>query len=322
MLGVVSFGVLVPTFFIPIPLASSEHFIAITVAIVTSWIVWEGSKLIQSIVSHFFSWDKSIVEHLIYEILFIFILSAIALVFALFIFSQFIYIDNPITLGVIFQNIFVSFALALLFTAINEGTFLFRKWKSSLVEQERILHQSKIESLKKQLDPHFLFNSLSVLSGVVHEDPELAEEFITKMSQVYRYVIEQNENKEVAIEEEIRFVEAYFFLLKVRFGDKIVLELDCRHTKSIYVLPLSIQLLVENAVKHNAMSQKLVLIIETDNDFIKVRNTLVKRKNETDSTGIGLQNLSARYQLITSQTIQVIESKDTFEVVLPSIIKL
>lgn len=320
LVGVLSFGILVPTFFIPLDLGSKDHFLSILVATLTSYVIWEGSKFIQALVLHYLPWEKSISKHLTYEILGIFFFSSLLLIVGILTYGWLVS-SVSITVGVVLQNIFVSFMLALLFIAINEGAFLFAKWKSSLVEQERLREENlvaKVESLKKQLDPHFLFNSLSVLSGVVYKDPELADGFITRLAQVYRYVLEYNEEKQVALAKEIGFVKAYCFLLNVRFLNKIELYVSLPET-SYSVLPMSIQLLVENAVKHNKISdaQPLLLRIYVEGEVLWVENNRNTKINAPDSTGIGLKNLEARYKYVMQKSIQIEHDAMVFRVGLP-----
>jgi len=323
ILGVSCFGILVPTFFVPLRLGSQEHFLLIFVATLITYVIWEGSKLIQALVLHFYPWDKSIAKHLSYEITGIFVFSSLVLITGLFIYNT-VVSSVKITVGVVLQNIIVSFLLALLFIAINEGAFLFAKWKQSLLEQERLRQENliaKVESLKKQLDPHFLFNSLSVLSGVVYKDPVLADRFITKLAQVYRYVLEHNDEKQVALQKEIAFVEAYCFLLNVRFYNKVILNMDITR-ENVCVLPLSIQLLVENAVKHNRISENhpLELRIYTRGDTVWVENRLHRKDTQVESTGIGLKNLEARYRYIIGKPIRIENDGDVFSVGLPLIV--
>ena len=322
LLGVTSFGILVPTFFVPLTLGSREHFSLIFVATLITYVIWEGSKLIQALVLHFYPWEKSIGKHLSYEIASIFVFSSLVLITGLLTYSAFVSSVN-ITVGVVLQNIIVAFLLALLFIAINEGAFLFAKWKQSLLEQERLRQENliaKVESLKKQLDPHFLFNSLSVLSGVVYKDPVLADRFITKLAQVYRYVLEHNDEKQVALSQEIAFVEAYCFLLNVRFYNKVVLDVDITD-KPVYVLPMSIQLLVENAVKHNRISEDnpLELRVRTEHNTVWVENRLHRKDAQVESTGIGLKNLEARYKYIMGKPIHIENDGSVFKVGLPLI---
>ncbi len=322
LLGVLSFGILVPTFFIPLELGSRLHFLSIMVATITSAVIWEGSKLIQALVLYFFPWEKSIIRHLVFEIASVFVFSSLVLILGIFIYSILGSSVN-ITVGVVLQNIFVSFALALLFIAINEGAFLFGKWKQSLVEQERLRQENliaKVESLKKQLDPHFLFNSLSVLSGVVYKDPVLADRFITKLAQVYRYVLEHNEETSVPLQKEIAVVEAYCFLLNVRFFNNVILKVKLDGVVGA-VLPMSIQLLVENAVKHNKISvqQPLELHIYSAEEHLWVENSAHTKEMKEESTGIGLKNLEARYRYVTGKSIIIENTEKLFKVGLPLI---
>jgi two-component system, LytTR family, sensor kinase len=323
LLGALSFGIVVPTFFIPLELASKEHLLVILVATVTTYVIWEGSKLIQALVLYFFPWEESISKHLVYEIGSIFLFSSLMLIVGILTYSGLVSSVN-ITVGVVLQNIFVSFLLALLFIAFNEGAFLFNKWKQSLLEQEKLREENlvaKVERLKKQLDPHFLFNSLSVLSGVVYKDPVLADRFITKLAQVYRYVLEHNDEMQVPLAKEIAMVEAYCFLLNVRFYNKVVLDVQLPDTNT-YVLPMSIQLLVENAVKHNriAENQPLALRIYRSDDTLWVENSLNKKEAPVESTSIGLKNLEARYKYLTGKSIIIEKTKEVFRVGLPHIV--
>jgi sensor histidine kinase YesM len=321
-IGVLSFGILVPTFFIPLDLGSKEHLYSILVATVTSFIIWEGSKFIQALILFLYPWEKSIVKHLAYEISAIFFFSSASLIIGILTYGWLVSSDY-ITLGVVLQNIFVSFLLALLFIAINEGAFLFGKWKLSLIEQEKLRQENliaKVESLKKQLDPHFLFNSLSVLSGLVYKNPELADKFITRLSQVYRYVIEHNDERTVPMTMEMNFVEAYCFLLNVRFFNKILLVVETIPAKKL-ILPMSIQLLVENAVKHNRISEDhpLHLRIYFEEEFIWVENGIAEKSGHSESTGIGLKNLETRYSIMTGRSIRIEQTKSLFRVGLPGI---
>lgn len=324
LLGALSFGIVVPTFFIPLQLGSKDHLLSIAVAMLTSYVIWEGSKLIQALTLYFLPWEESIGRHLVYEVGSIFVFSSLMLIIGILSYSALVSAVN-ITVGVVLQNIFVSFLLALLFIAINEGTFLFAKWKQSLLEQERLREENliaKVESLTKQLDPHFLFNSLSVLSGVVYKDPVLADTYITKLAQVYRYVLEHNDERKVPLSREIAVVEAYCFLLNVRFYNKISLDVQLSDT-SFYVLPMSVQLLVENAVKHNYISdqQPLGLRIYCTDQTLWVENSLNKKESKEKNTGIGLSNLQARYQYMTGKSIIIENNRRVFRVGLPWIME-
>ncbi|NME69208.1 sensor histidine kinase [Flammeovirga aprica] len=188
---------------------------------------------------------------------------------------------------------------------------------------EKEMFKSQYMSLKAQIEPHFLFNSLSVLSSIVHTDQNLASEFIIKLSKTLRYIIEQNQRVLVSLAEELKVVEDYFFLLKTRFGEGIQLQIDIDQNDidEVMIPPASIQILVENAVKHNKLSLKkpLQINISLNDKTILVTNTYNKKEVEEISTGMGLSNINKRYQLIAGKNIIIEKNQDTFKVSLPAL---
>jgi PAS domain S-box-containing protein len=180
-------------------------------------------------------------------------------------------------------------------TEIN--TELFKVQKENL--------QSQFEVLKQQVNPHFLFNSLNVLTSLIKIDPDLAESFTERLSKVYRYVLENKEKDVVSLSTELEFLNAYLFLLEIRFMNKIIIEINI--DKSYYdfqVIPIAIQLLIENAVKHNTFSKVNPLKIEIFVDSqqqLNIVNNLNMRETKFASTGVGLENISRRYALVSDQ---------------------
>ncbi len=319
LVGVLSFGIIIPTFFIPQELWGKEHLVSIIIASITTYIIWNGATRIQNQIAKYYPLDKSITKHLTFEILWIFMFTSIGLTIGILTYASIVSI--LVSVDVLLRNIFVAFSLALLFTAIREGRTLFGLWKQSLLKQQLLEEENlkaKIESLKKQLDPHFLFNSLSVLSGIIHQDTMLADQFITQLSKVYRYVLESQQKSVVPLQQEINFVEAYFFLLKVRFEDKIQLE-NLLLEKDFSIAPLSLQLLIENVIKHNIASRKspLLVSIYMREDRIWVRNNLQIRINQPHSTKIGLKNLVERYSYLSKKAVVITHKNSFFEVGIP-----
>ncbi len=169
-------------------------------------------------------------------------------------------------------------------------------------EKERIL--ARFETLKNQVNPHFLFNSLNVLSSLVHEDPDLAESFIAKLTRVYRYVLDLKEETLVPLSRELDFVNSYFFLQQIRFGNNLQLYIEVGEDHKKQLLPpLSLQLLMENAVKHNIISKEYPLKIElfVRGEELVIKNNFQPRSEKVHSTGIGLSNLRERYRLLTEK---------------------
>lgn len=180
---------------------------------------------------------------------------------------------------------------------------------------------AQFDALKNQVSPHFLFNSLSILSSLVHVDAHLAEKFITQLSQAYRYILEQKDNETVALKTELDFLSAYAFLLKIRFESKFDVKVTVtdQEGEKYNIAPLTLQLLLENGVKHNRMSEKepLVITISIEDNYLVVRNQVRPRSEMMSSTGIGLSNIKKRYLLLTSKEIRIERNEELFTVKIP-----
>ncbi|MVM41876.1 histidine kinase [Spirosoma sp. HMF3257] len=191
--------------------------------------------------------------------------------------------------------------------------------RAERLEKENV--QAQFAALKSQVNPHFLFNSLSILSSLVHADAELSEKFIDQLSRAYRYILEQKDNERVLLKTELEFIQAYRFLLNIRFENKfdVIINVPEADQTRYSIAPLTLQLLVENAVKHNRMSTKepLKVYIQLDNDCLVVRNNLQLRPQSETSTGVGLQNIITRYALLTDESVWVGENEGSFVVKIP-----
>ncbi|MDV7696677.1 2TM domain-containing protein [Chryseobacterium soli] len=194
--------------------------------------------------------------------------------------------------------------------------------KKEVVEQKLIATSAnaQFESLKNQLDPHFLFNSLNVLSSLIDENPKQAQKFTASMSKIYRYVLEQKDKELVTVEDEIEFAKTYCDLLKTRFEDSVdfIFEVNKEDYRR-YVVPLSLQLLLENCIKHNfaTSSKPLIIKIFSENDILCIENNLQEREQMKESAGIGLANIVQRYSLLTKRNVFIEKSEDYFKVKLP-----
>ncbi|GAB4030912.1 sensor histidine kinase [Spirosoma jeollabukense] len=193
------------------------------------------------------------------------------------------------------------------------------QFRAERLEKENV--QAQFAALKSQVNPHFLFNSLSILSSLVHADAELSEKFIDQLSRAYRYILEQKDNERVLLKTELEFIQAYRFLLNIRFENKfdVIVNVPQMDQMRYSIAPLTLQLLVENAVKHNRMSAKepLRVQIHLDGDCLVVQNNLQPRPQAENSTGVGLQNIITRYALLTDQPVWVGETEGNFVVKIP-----
>ena len=218
-----------------------------------------------------------------------------------------------------------SFIITVMVSAILHGKNFLTGWKQTILEAEKLKKEQAIaqyETLKTQVNPHFLFNSLNVLTTLVHKDADVAEQFINQLSKVYRYILESRAQEIIGLDEEMRNLEAYVFLMKIRFGGNFNFDNQLTININRYkVAPLTLQMLVENALKHNEVSKMHPLSISVffDDNFIVVRNNLQLKTNQNDSTGIGLSNIKSRYEFLSSQPISVSEADGFFTVKIPLI---
>jgi sensor histidine kinase YesM len=205
------------------------------------------------------------------------------------------------------------------------STYLTNHWIKSIEKNEELKRENllaKYEALKNQVNPHFLFNNLNTLSGMVEHKHELATDFIKKLSDIYRYVLEQNDKEFVSIKDEIKFIDDYIFLTKMRFGKGLIFNSYITNYQNLQVVPLGIQMLVENAVKHNIISDDMPLKIEMEieDGFIIVRNNLQKKMTiNSGKKPLGLENLKRRYSYLSGASVEVTESDSKFIVKLPII---
>lgn len=223
----------------------------------------------------------------------------------------------------------LTLALTLIFIT-NIGLYEYFKSDIAAKENEIVAEKLKKENaianyklLKAQIEPHFLFNSLSVLSSLVHKDPYLAEEFILKLSKLMRFAVEQTDKIAVSLEDEMNFAMNYFFLIQTRFGQAVKIENEISVDGNKYILPPhSLQLLIENAIQHTKFSIESPLIIHLFNDaeFIYVLNNFNPKEKSEPSTGIGLNNLSKRINHLEAGEIHFEVDGGQFKVKIPLII--
>ena len=217
-----------------------------------------------------------------------------------------------------------SLTIILLVSALYEGVYFYDRWRASMVEQERLRREyveSQLAGLRDQVNPHFLFNSLNTLAYLIPEDPQRAVHFVRKLSKVYRYILEMRDKQLIPLAEELAFLDAYVFLLQERFGDNLRVDIDIPAARrEDRVVPLSLQMLFENAIKHNVISQDRPLTIRVfveDGDHLVVTNKLQVRPQATPSTGVGLENIRNRYAFFCDRPVVVTQTDEAFRVELP-----
>ena len=276
-------------------------------------------------ISKIYSWDKQTQKRLWYGALG-------SIVLTVFAFAVVRWFTEVVLFGMDFNKFIATekaeyYVIALVITLIVSlflhVFYFYKALQDTKVKEQKIIAGSasaKFDALKNQLDPHFLFNSLNVLTSLIEEDPIQAQKFTTSLSKVYRYVLEQKSKNLISVDEELQFARTYVRLLKMRFEDSIIFEIpDKALNPEAKIVPLSLQLLLENAVKHNVVtaSKPLHIKIYEEDDYLYVTNNLQEKQVVKKSSGVGLQNIRQRYAILTKKEMQIFKTAKEFKVRLP-----
>lgn len=250
-----------------------------------------------------------------------------AVIMALVIFICYRFFDYPeleaTVSSIYFNNILIAIIVNLIVMGFVEAYTLFTRWKIAAIESERLLREkadARYSALKNQVNPHFLFNSLNSLSSLIRKSPEKAIEFVDKFSKIYRYVLDSSEMMLIELREELNFIQSFIYLQKIRFGENLVIDINVSAAYMNYYLPpLSVQLLLENAIKHNEISSEypLSIYIYIEDSFLVVKNTVRLKNSMEKSTGIGLKNLEERYKHFSDRTTSFSVINGQFVAILP-----
>jgi two-component system LytT family sensor kinase len=233
---------------------------------------------------------------------------------------------NPLSgLDILINSNAATILCTVLVVAIYESVYFIHELRKSVEEKEMLKRESlqaQLSALRIQVNPHFLFNNLNTLSAVIPEDPLLAVDFVQQLSKVYRHILEVKDEQSILLKEELEVLEAYAFLLKTRFGANLEISIRVAEEKlQQRIVPLSLQILMENAIKHNIVSSAKPLFIDicTKDGRLIVSNTLQKKNQLMESTGIGLDNIRNRYRLLGDRAVEVEEGPESFTVAIPLI---
>lgn len=224
------------------------------------------------------------------------------------------------------QAILSTYALCFICLLLYDSTYFFYKYKDALEEKNQLelAHvQGQLDNLRNQINPHFLFNSLNTLMNLIPVDHERAMSYLDKLSKFYRYAVSKQKQTLTPLQSELEIARVYADLLHERFQDAIKINLPSHANYPAQILPLSLQLLIENAVKHNIVSKKrpLTISVEVDHkgEYLWVKNNIQKKIQEVRSTGMGLKNIKKRFSFFTDASVQILEENQQFSVGLPFI---
>lgn len=306
-----------------------QHSFLLDILITTSITVaiWEGNLRLDAFLNKKLPWQRDAKKRIIVQLLTALGYNTLILTSSMTAyhrsFCEQTEVVDRLMRGSLVMSLFISFMLL----AMEIGTQFFKHWKASLIEVEKYKTESaqaQLQNLKDQINPHFLFNNLSVLSSLVYKNQDKAIEFIDELSRVYRYVLDNRNIELVSISDEIGFLHHYIYLLQIRFGSNIQFHINMEEAyRLFYIPPMCLQMLVENAIKHNEVSSEhpLVIDIVTENRSISVSNPIRKRSYEEPSSKTGLQNIIDRYRFYSEEEVVISSTQNTFVVKLPLIEK-
>ena len=287
--------------------------------------LWKGNEVVGFLISKHVDEQKEPVKALRWNLTGLFIYTTLAIIiinhiwWVLFIGEE---ADFLIKDGLLI--LIIEFVVTVIIASILLAIGFFKAWREAAVNEERLKKESlehQYKALRNQVNPHFLFNSLNTLTSLVYKDQNQAVKFIKELSEVYRYVLEHRDSELVDISIEIDFVKHYVFLQKIRHGENLNISINMKNMKNRKVIPMSLQMLIENAIKHNIVSEENPLNIEiTENvDYYIIKNNLQRKTTTKDTGGIGLQNLQSRYGFISENRLITEENKEEFIVKVPLI---
>lgn len=302
-----------------------EWYLAVLTILLITFLAWEGNRLIQPLLEKRIEPVRKKIKYLAAFFICGNVIS-FACTFVVIWFVGTILHGNsfqqnmvPLKLNMIYAGL-----VNLFFHLINAIFFFFKEYKQQWMEAEELRQtstQAQLQLIKNQVNPHFLFNNLNVLSSLVIKDNPEANKFIEEFSKVYRYILTNQEKELVDLQSELEFIQPYIFLLKKRFDNGLQIDINIpENYKNTYLIPVALQMLIENAIKHNIVSRAKPLHIDVHvngNNTLVVTNNLQLKQSTVASTKIGLQNIQKRYQLICDRSVQVVCTDKEFIVSLP-----
>lgn len=284
--------------------------------------VWEGNHYLETKIAIFEKQDK--VHPLI--IFFLFSIVSVTLISLAVTAGLSLYFKDESHSLITFKlALGFAFRINLFLHSLNAIYFFIDRYKNVQLEAEKLKKQNaeaRFEALRNQINPHFLFNSFNVLSSLVYKDADTSSKFIDQLSNVYRYLLYNQQNKLVKLSEEMAFIESYIYLLKIRFQENLAIQKDIADDlKDTYIAPATLQLLIENAIKHNVVSKAnpLSITIFSNGHYLVVENSIQLKEVKEESTNIGLNNIKSRYDYLCGKDTMVINSNGVFTVKIPII---
>ncbi len=292
-------------------------------------LIWEMNLRLDAWLDRKYSWIDNTGKRLMIQAPLSLVISTLLIIFPMFIYERWTCVLSPAEEKFLVKTcVVIGLLSSLILLSIEIGSQFFYNWKKSLVEVEKYKTESaqaQLQNLKEQVNPHFLFNNLSVLSSLVYKDQDKAVDFINQLSKVYRYLLDSRNSELIPLDEELAFINSYTYLLQIRFDKNLEFKIDIPASKLYLLLPpMALQLLIENAIKHNEISSDMPLkiSIEEFEDTLEVKNNLQPRNNKEESSNTGLNNIKQRYSYYSNRQVDVIKNEKQFIVRIPLLHKV
>jgi two-component system, LytTR family, sensor kinase len=286
-------------------------------------ILWFGNVYIDQQLNKRIPWINQPKRRLIFQIVYNTLFTTVTLFVLMYIVHQIKFGDGRIINRKMVETFLPVLSITYVVLAIQVSWQFFSALKDSMLQVEKYKSESmsaQMQNLKNQLNPHFLFNNLSVLSSLVYKDQDKAVEFINELSKVYRYTLDTKSSELVTLEEELLFLHHYIYLLKIRFEHSISIQINIDdNLKNAMLPPMCLQMLVENTIQHNEASKAspLQVNIYTEDHSLIVENKVMPRSDKTISSNMGLKNIQSRYAYFTDEKVTISDDGQVFKVVLP-----
>ena len=298
-----------------------------------SMIIFRSNLWVSLKANRYAKWDKQPLKRLVLQILLSTLVTFLILLIFMPINMGITYILNPEIFNgpshTIFDDAVGSIGLLLLilfllFQTIFLGYYFYRNWVKSLTVSDRLKKEnihSQLHALQNQANPHFLFNSLNTLTSLIEEDKDTAIEFVDRLSSFYRYLLQMQDNHLSPLKDELNFINAYIFMQSKRFGKNLTIDLNLDDSvKNKYIPTFILQILLENAIKHNIVSKDKPLHIKLyspGNNTLIVENNIQPKLTKVESAGVGLQNIQNRYDILSKENIEIFNNGKVFKVLVP-----
>ncbi len=310
---------------VPFPHKSPEIKVySLILCIFITFVVWEGCLRLDDWLNNKIPWVNHTAKRIFVQFGLTLAFTFVGIFVPMYLFDSFVCeLPKNLESQIFSLSIVLGLLISFIILILEISAHFFVNWKQSLLEVEKYKSESvqaQLKNLQDHVNPHFLFNNLSVLSSLVYKDQDKAVDFINQLSKVYRYILENKEHEIVMIEKEIAFIEAYIFLLRIRFDNNLIVKQEIHEShKAHFIPPMVLQLLIENCIQHNEVSSGNPLTIQliSDSEYLTISNNLQLRKNDKKSSETGLANIKKRYGYLTDKEVVIHQDNHVFEVKIP-----